>query len=58
MYFLGVDIGSSSSKAAVIDENKNILARVARNIGTGTDGPAMVTAEALKQAGIDRKSVV
>ncbi len=57
MYFLGVDIGSSSSKAAVIDENKNILARVARNIGTGTDGPAIVTAEALEQAGITKDQI-
>ena len=57
MYFLGVDIGSSSSKVAIIDENKNILARVARNIGTGTNGPAIVTAEALEQAGITQDQI-
>ena len=36
MYFLGIDIGSSSSKAVIIDENQNVLAIKVKNIGTGT----------------------
>lgn len=50
--FLGIDIGSSSSKAILIDENKNILARAIQNIGTGTNGPAMVVDEVLEKVGI------
>ncbi len=57
MYFLGVDIGSSSSKAAIIDENKNILVRVARNIGTGTNGPTLVINQALEEVGITRDQI-
>jgi len=55
--FLGIDIGSSSSKAALIDENKNILARTAKNIGTGTNGPAIVIQEALEKAGVTADQV-
>ncbi|MBE6020342.1 MAG: 2-hydroxyglutaryl-CoA dehydratase [Clostridiales bacterium] len=58
MYFLGIDIGSSSSKVVIIDENKNILARKARNLGTGTNGPDMVVAEALEEAGITEDQIV
>ena len=57
MVFLGIDIGSSSSKAVLIDENKNILAQKAKNIGTGTDGPAIVIQEALDTAGITADQV-
>ena len=45
MYFLGIDIGSSSSKAVIIDENQNVLAIKVKNIGTGTNGPAVVIGE-------------
>ena len=57
MYFLGIDIGSSSSKCVIIDENKKILATAVKNIGTGTNGPAMVIAEALSQAGITEDQI-
>ena len=52
MLFLGIDIGSSSSKAVLIDENKSILAKAVRNIGTGTSGPAVVQQEVLNKAGV------
>lgn len=57
MAFLGIDIGSSSSKAVLIDENRNILGRAAKNIGTGTNGPAIVIQEALDLAGITTDQV-
>ncbi len=57
MFFLGIDIGSSSSKAVLIDENKNILASAARNIGTGTNGPSIVVQEVLEAAGIARDQI-
>lgn len=34
--FLGIDIGSSSSKAALIDEQKKLAAVSVINLGTGT----------------------
>ena len=57
MYFLGIDIGSSSSKAVIIDENQTILASKVKNIGTGTNGPAMVIGEALEEAGITQDQI-
>lgn len=57
MYFLGIDIGSSSSKACIIDENKNIIASSIKNIGTGTNGPASVIEEALNEAGITEDQI-
>ncbi len=36
--FLGLDIGSSSSKAVILDESGTILARQVVNLGTGTKG--------------------
>ncbi len=38
MMFLGIDIGSSSSKAVLLDEEKNILAAEVYPLGTGTRG--------------------
>ena len=57
MYFLGIDIGSSSSKAVIIDENQNVLAIKVKNIGTGTNGPAVVIGEALEEVGITQDQI-
>jgi len=57
VYFLGIDIGSSSSKAVIIDENKNIAASVVKNIGTGTNGPEVAIGEALEAVGITRDQI-
>jgi len=48
--FLGVDIGSSSSKAVILDEQKNILSSAVINTGTGTLGPEKAVVAALEQA--------
>lgn len=50
--FLGIDIGSSSTKAAVLNERKELLAVSVKNLGTGTDAYEEVTAEVLRQAGV------
>lgn len=57
MYFLGIDIGSSSSKCVIIDGDKNIVGRAVKNIGTGTNGPTEVIAEALGMAGITEDQI-
>ena len=36
--YLGIDIGSSSSKAALINENKEVVGTRVINLGTGTQG--------------------
>jgi len=48
--FLGIDIGSSSCKAVVLDEEKNILSQVVVGMGTGTRGVAEVRDGALEIA--------
>ncbi|MDR2156936.1 MAG: acyl-CoA dehydratase activase [Clostridiales Family XIII bacterium] len=55
--YLGIDIGSSSSKAAILDAGKTLVASCVVNMGTGTNGPGDVLAEALRLAGIDRGDV-
>ncbi len=55
--FLGIDIGSSSSKVAIIDENKELKAVSIINLGTGTTAYKDVVEDALKQAGITREDI-
>lgn len=50
--YLGIDIGSSSSKAAVVDENRQVVATRVVNLGTGTSGVDEALKEALELAGI------
>lgn len=50
--YLGIDIGSSSSKAVVLNSKGEICSEAVINIGTGSKGPDMVVDEALKKAGI------
>lgn len=42
MYTLGIDIGSSSSKAVVMKDGKDVVAQAVIQVGTGTSGPARV----------------
>ena len=55
--YLGVDIGSSSSKAVVLDVKGGILSEVILNIGTGSSGPQKVVEKALGLAMIDRDDI-
>ena len=55
--FLGIDIGSSSSKAVIINEQKKILGMAVINTGAGTQGPDKAVAAALKEAGIRREKI-
>ena len=55
--YLGIDIGSSSSKAIVIDENCLVKGCSIINIVTGSKGPIMAEQEALEQAGITREQI-
>lgn len=55
--YLGVDIGSSSSKAAVIDKNKKLIATSVVNMGTGTKGPEEAVNNVLSALGISKKDI-
>lgn len=50
--YLGIDIGSSSSKAALINENKEVVGTRVVNLGTGTQGIRTALDELYTQAGI------
>ena len=49
--FLGIDIGSSSSKAVAVNGHGVVLGRHVVNIGTGTNGVELALAELWKQTG-------
>ncbi|MBR0598071.1 acyl-CoA dehydratase activase [Sinanaerobacter chloroacetimidivorans] len=55
--YLGVDIGSSSSKAVIIDTNGVVCGEGIVNIGTGSKGPQLSVTMALEQAGIEKEDI-
>jgi predicted CoA-substrate-specific enzyme activase len=55
--YLGVDIGSSSSKAVVINQSGIICGEGIVNLGTGSKGPQISVEKALEQAGIKRADI-
>lgn len=57
MYYMGVDIGSTSSKAVIIDQDKKILSNIAIQVGTGTSGPKRAVEEALRHAGLSKEDI-
>lgn len=48
MYTLGIDVGSSSSKAVILQDGQKILAQAVVEIGTGSSGPERVLSEVFK----------
>lgn len=57
MLTMGVDIGSTSSKAVVLKDGKELMAEKVVPIGTGPVGPAKVYQETLDMAGIQRGDI-
>ena len=57
MLTMGVDIGSTSSKAVVLRDGMEVLARRVVGLGTGTAGPQRVYQAALEEAGITRQGI-
>jgi len=55
--YLGVDIGSTTSKAVILDREGQVVGREIIDIGTGTDGPKQAVEGALKQAGLRRTEI-
>lgn len=52
MLSLGIDIGSTTSKCAIINENKEIIAKELLVAGIGTDGSAKVIEKLFKENGL------
>lgn len=57
MYYLGVDIGSSSSKVALIDENGSLKCTKVVNKGTGTSGVYDALSQAFSELNIDYSDI-
>jgi predicted CoA-substrate-specific enzyme activase len=55
--YLGLDIGSSSSKAVVLNDENEIAGISVKNLGTGTDAHKEVVSEAINQAGITEEDI-
>lgn len=56
--FLGIDIGSSSSKAAILDHEKKLRAVSVINLGTGTGAYRQVIEKAVREAGMVREDIL
>ena len=57
IYTLGIDVGSTTSKAVLLADGRQIASSALVVAGTGTDGPALVMEEITRQSGIDRKNI-
>ena len=41
MYTLGIDIGSTASKAVALKDGKELIGHTVESLGTGTEGPKL-----------------
>lgn len=55
--YMGVDIGSSSSKAAIVDGAFKLMAHAVVDIGTGTNGPEQVVKSVLDALNITEADI-
>lgn len=55
--YLGIDIGSSSSKAALISEDGQIIGTKVVNLGTGTTGVQTVLESLLRETNIPKEQI-
>lgn len=57
MYTMGLDIGSTATKGAIIENGVKIAATATISSGTGTTGPARVVSELFEQLNISRADI-
>jgi len=55
--YLGIDIGSSSSKVAIVNDKKELIATSISNMGTGTNGPEEALKNALRIAQLNEEDI-
>ncbi len=61
MFTMGIDVGSASSKAVILDDGNRIVAAEAVQVGTGSTGPKRVIEAVLNNSGLklgDMKKIV
>lgn len=56
--FLGIDIGSTTSKVAIINFDKEVIGKSVFNSGTGTQGPEKAVEAALLEAGLKQEDII
>ena len=57
MYTLGIDIGSTSSKAVILKDGSEIAAKCVVSLGTGTAGPTQAYETVFSQAGLQPEDI-
>ncbi|MGL5439029.1 MAG: acyl-CoA dehydratase activase [Filifactoraceae bacterium] len=57
MYTMGLDIGSTATKGAIIKDGKEIIVTASFPLGTGTSGPDRVRAELFGASGLTREDI-
>ncbi|MCM0759496.1 acyl-CoA dehydratase activase [Sporomusa sphaeroides DSM 2875] len=57
MFYMGIDIGSTASKAIILNEEKQIATQSIIPLGTGTAGPSRVVEAAYQQAGVRQADI-
>ncbi len=57
MYTLGIDIGSTSSKAAILQDGKMIVGRSVVSLGTGTIGPEQALRQVFFESGLSQSDM-
>ena len=57
MFTMGIDIGSTSSKAVILEDGIRVAARKVIEAGIGSEGPDRVFADALSEVGITREEI-
>lgn len=57
MYTMGIDIGSASSKAVILKDGEEVVAKLVVSLGTGTTGSEQVYNAVLEEAGISQKDL-
>ena len=55
--YLGVDVGSTTSKCVVIDDDRAVLGMSLVTEGIGTEGSTKAVAEVLEQVGVRREDI-
>jgi len=57
LYTLGIDIGSTTSKAVILKEGKRIVAKSLASGGAGTSGPLRVIKSVLEDSRLEREQI-
>ena len=52
MYTMGIDVGSSSSKAVILRDGSEVVAEAVVQRGTGSSGPGRVMEEIAARSGL------